>query len=120
MGNIDTQNLLGSMQQDPSGFASMINNLAMNPDIQQQFGNQNLGMLQSFASQLQMYNPQNVEYDDEQPEGETDEVIMLSSDPIPQELGTVMKVGNGPKFCPAVPEHIGEKDDDEIIDYFLN
>jgi len=39
MGNIDTQNLLGSMQQDPSGFASMINNLAMNPDIQQQFGN---------------------------------------------------------------------------------
>jgi len=36
---------------------------------------------------------------------------MLSSDPIPQELGTVMKVGNGPKFCPAVPEHIGEKED---------
>lgn len=35
MGNIDTQNLLGSMHQDPTGFANMINNLALSPDIQQ-------------------------------------------------------------------------------------
>lgn len=70
----------------------------------------------SNSGQNAMYNT-TVEYDDELPEGETDEVIVLSNDPIPRELGTELKIGNAKSFNP-VPEDL--EDDDEIIDYFLN
>jgi hypothetical protein len=64
-----------------------------------------------------MYNSTQVEYDDELPEGETDEVVVLSNDPVPRELGTELKIGSAKGFNP-VPEDL--EDDDEIIDYFLN
>jgi len=57
-----------------------------------------------------------VEYDEELPEGEHAETIMISNDG--QELGTVLKVGTGNTHAnPICPE--GIEDDDDIIDYFL-
>ena len=87
----------------------MLGQLTQNPDIQRQFGQQNVGLLQNFAQQL-MTNGGNgmatqVEYDDELPEGETDEVVVLSNDPIPKELGTELKVGSAKPYH-AVPTDI--------------
>lgn len=39
------------------------------------------------------YNPDYFEYDDELPEGEMGERIILSNDPIPQEIGVVKTIG---------------------------
>jgi hypothetical protein len=38
-----------------------------------------------------------VEYDEELPEGETDEIVLLSNDPEPKELGRELKIGMAKK-----------------------
>ena len=39
------------------------------------------------------YNPDYFEYDDELPEGEVGERVILSNDPIPVEIGVVKTIG---------------------------
>lgn len=65
------------------------------------------------------YDPMHVEYDDELPEGQTDEVIILSNDPEPVEIGKELKVGVAKKLdSKTIPDRL--QDDDDIIDYFLS
>lgn len=51
-------------------------------------------MMMMGAAQPQMdYNPDYFEYDDELPEGEIGERVILSNDPVPRELGFVKTIG---------------------------
>ena len=52
-----------------------------------------------------------MEYDDEASDGDNEEVLLLSDEVNPQEIGKVLKVGTR-----KMPE---TDNDDEIIDYFL-
>lgn len=55
-----------------------------------------MGLLQNFASQLinsEADNTLHVEYDDELPDGQTDEVVLLSNEAEPKELGKELMVG---------------------------
>lgn len=41
------------------------------------------------------YKPDYIEYDDEVPEGEQSETVILSNDAVPKEIGKVVKIGTG-------------------------
>lgn len=58
-----------------------------------------------------------VEYDDEYVEGDNEEVILLSGENNPREVGKVLKVGTRNEH--RLPDHLDGAGDDEIIDYFL-
>lgn len=51
------------------------------------------GGLPNQNQQQQQYDPDYFEYDDELPEGEIGERIILSDDPIPVEIGVVKTIG---------------------------
>ena len=75
------------------------------------------------------YNPDYFEYDDELPEGEVGERIILSNDPIPVEIGVVKTIGtrkvnagfgrnaagNGADYCDWEDD-----EDDARIEEFLS
>lgn len=66
-----------------------------------------------------VFNLMQAEYDDELPEGQTDEVLLLSNDPEPQVLGKELKIGKAKNFdSSTIPDSLQQ--DDDIIDYFLS
>lgn len=56
----------------------------------------------------QNYNPDYFEYDDELPEGEIGERVILSNDPVPVEIGVVRTIGT--KKLGAHPMDFTEED----------
>ena len=62
------------------------------------------------------YNPDYFEYDDELPDGEVGERIILSDDPIPREIGTVKTIGTrkvNVGYNDDDPDQFCDWDDDE-------
>ena len=73
------------------------------------------------------YNPDVFEYDDELPEGEVGERVILSDDPIPVEIGVVKTIGTkkmgGFGGARAGEDHFQDwedDEDDERIEEFLS
>ena len=85
---------------------------------------QQMPFAQNNNSQAAQYNPDVFEYDDELPEGEFGERVILSDDPIPREIGVVKTIGTKKKNFNVDPEELfdwneEDDDDDARIEEFL-
>ena len=70
------------------------------------------------------YDPDVFEYDDELPEGEFGERVILSDDPIPREIGVVKTIGTKKNALNVDPEELfdwneDDNEDDVRIEEFL-
>lgn len=106
-------------------LSMMFGQVAQDPNIQAQLDPNQLGLLNNLITGLAQDGGPNhydggqefyIEEDEDHDEDE--DVILLSNDPIPKEIG--VKKGN--KLFNAIPDSKLKEmqDDDDIIDYFLD
>lgn len=62
------------------------------------------------------YNPDIFEYDDELPEGQYGERVILSDEPVPREIGVIKTIGTRKAGFEITEDQICDWDDDEDED----